>query len=1056
MSAELRLYTLGGLQIQVDDQPVSGFVSRKVDALLVYLAANPHPHPRELLAEMLWDDLDQSRSLTYLRTALASLQKQLSDYLTVTRQTIGINPDSAVWLDAAVLDAALNQADEQWHLRGSFTATFADQFTADLELYRGHFLEGFYVRDSRGFEGWMLLEQERLRMRVLQAWLRLGDHALKRRNYDAGIIYANNALRIDPLWEDAYRLLMRLLAAAGQRSSAIAQYELCKQRLSDELGVEPEQETVHLYEQIQQGTLTVAAPSVPHNLPATTTELISRDDYLAQITDLLGQDGCRLLTLVGPGGIGKTRLATEAAWQQLDAFIDGVYFVQLAPVIKSGLIANTIADTLNIQVQGYQSIEEAVIQHLKAREVLLVLDNFEHLLDGAGFIANLLAGADGVKIIATARERLNLHEEWLINVDSLPYPPADITEPQQIVTYAAVQLFEQAAKRMRPEFKVTDNATAVAGICRIAGGMPLAIELAASWTRMMSCAEIEQHLKQGLDILTTSTRNLPERHRSVRNVFESSWSLLNEGEQDAFRKLAVFRGSFDQTAAATIAGTSLFHLSSLVDKSMIAARDGRYAIHELLRQFADSKLAAFPEQHDATQRAFAHYYATLAHQRGRRLESIHRTPYPEMMAEIDNIRAAWRHAVEHKDGDLMDQFFEFFYNLYDLQNRYQEGLTIAEEAMEALNALEASSLNWTQTRAILLYGAFLQLITRYDDAQHHLSLVMPIIEARDETGNANWEMRVALRCLGNIAYGLGNYDDARLYYIQVRDRLLAEDNESERLARLYFRLSDIYAVQGDYRNARATLEESRQYFSQSPDQIVWMRYLITLGDVNYKLGELDSAKSLFEEAHELSQMEQTESTDAVTLVSLARVAIAQGRYDDAVTLCRQSIKRCEEVRNLWNKAFSTMHLARARAALRDDEEANRLFDEALALCNRIGSRWIEAAARIYRAEIHLERGQMTGARQDLRRALELADDLGAQPLSLAGVSVAADLIAQSGNLEDAAEIAAYVLKHPVSEYEARETARTLLAGLSIEDTPVPEETIETIAYRVQEMLATMP
>ncbi|MBZ0303486.1 MAG: AAA family ATPase, partial [Anaerolineae bacterium] len=489
MSDLLKITTLGGLSIQLGGQPVRGFVSRKVEALLVYLAANPREHPREVLGELLWDDLPQNRTMSYLRTALSSLQQQLAEYLTVSRQSLSIHIESNFWLDVQELEAALDEADSEWEQRSSFSRVTAGKLEKALDLYQGHFLEGFHIRDASGFEGWMVIEQERIRNRVLETLHHLGAYYLQRGQYSSGTAHITRALQLDPLSEQAHRLMMLLLAQNGQRSAAMAQYETCRQVLENELGVEPEDETVELYERILAGEISAEVQVVsPHNLPTPATPFVDRPDEVNAIVEQLDRPECRLLTMIGPGGNGKTRLALKAAGQLLSEYHQGVYFVAFAPVTSPVYIARTIANTLNMTFKGDLPLEEELTQYLHSQEMLLVLDNFEHLVEGADVLSHILAGAPAVKMLVTSRERLNLQEEWLYNVEALSVPAS--AEDPQAAEFASIKLFEQAAQRVQPDFSAGSDMPSVIRICRLVEGMPLGIELAASWTRMMTSQQI--------------------------------------------------------------------------------------------------------------------------------------------------------------------------------------------------------------------------------------------------------------------------------------------------------------------------------------------------------------------------------------------------------------------------------------------------------------------------------------------------------------------------------------------------------------------------------------
>ncbi|MEO8393427.1 MAG: BTAD domain-containing putative transcriptional regulator, partial [Chloroflexota bacterium] len=450
----LKLSVLGGLSIVQGDQPVGGFVSRKVEALLVYLACERREHQRESLATLLWDDLSQERTLGNLRTALSNLSEQLQDYLLITRQTVMLRPDAPCWVDSTTLLDTLKTSPV--HLNGASSHDLA----AALDLYRGEFLAGFHLRSGQGFEKWRLVEAERLHSHVLSALQRLVRYTLDHAQYESGIAHARRALAIDPLSEEAHRGLILLLARSGQRGAALAQYDTCVRLLRDELGVEPDAETVAPIARLQSEQTSPAPPKPILRLPIPSTPFINRPTELRQIADRLHQPDCRLLTIVGAGGMGKTRLALQAAADLASDFRDGVYFVSLASVQQGDFLTVEIANALGFTPQRIDDPLVEVTAYLATREVLLVMDNFEHLIEASWKLSTLLSHAPEVRILVTSRVWLNLPEEWGLPVEGMAFPPTDSLDSAESLNdadYESVQLFAACARRVSPDFDLSRN-----------------------------------------------------------------------------------------------------------------------------------------------------------------------------------------------------------------------------------------------------------------------------------------------------------------------------------------------------------------------------------------------------------------------------------------------------------------------------------------------------------------------------------------------------------------------------------------------------------------------
>lgn len=587
----VELSLLGHVEIRRNGQPLEGFVSAKVEALLIYLAVTGRPHGRETLAGLFWGDKPESRARANLRKALSNLRQLLGGLVTITEQTVVFNRGGAYRLDVTAFEAALAAA--------GATPPNPDTLRRAVELYRGDFLTGFVVETSLPFEEWALAERERLRRLAIQALHQLAAAYTAQGEYTAGINVVCRLLALEPWQEEAHRQLMTLLARSGQQAAALAQFETCRRILANELGVEPLPETQALYQRLKS-----RGQFAPHNLPPQSTPFVGREAELAQIAAYLDRAECRLLTLVGAGGMGKTRLALQSAAENLSLFKDGVYVVSLVGVRSAKLLAPAIAKVAGCPLAGSGQPERQLIDYLAGREMLLILDNFEQLLTPPGaeeLLVKILAGAPHVKLLVTSREWLKLREEWVVTVEGLTYPDEEAeggltgaeAASQSIYAYSAIKLFVQHAQRLRADFALTAaNQPDIIRLCRLVNGMPLGLELAATWTPLLSCAEIVAEVERDLDFLTDSSRQIPERHRSLRAVFESSWNLLTDAEQDGLKKLAIFKGKFQREAAIHATGASLQLLLTLFGKSLLR-RDtlGRYSMPELLGQYVLEKLA---------------------------------------------------------------------------------------------------------------------------------------------------------------------------------------------------------------------------------------------------------------------------------------------------------------------------------------------------------------------------------------------------------------------------------------------------------------------------------
>ena len=421
------------------------------------------------------------------------------------------------------------------------------------------------------------------------------------------------------------------------------------------------------------------------HLPASTTPFVGRASDLAEITRLLSAPDSRLVSLVGPGGIGKTRLAQETAHRALPLFDDGVCFVSLQALSAPDYIVPAIAEALEYELNHCCDFEEQLVDFLQPLNLLLVLDNFEHLLAGVGIVSTLLTGAPGVKILATTREKLNVLGEWVLPISGLAYPTSLENQPD-VVSHCALALFEQSARRIRADFSLEEELAGVVKICELVEGMPLALEFAATWVNTLSCDEIAAEIQRNLDFLESRIHGIEPRHASMRAVLDYSWNLLSPGEQQIFMNLALFRGSFTRQAAAAVAGASLANLSLLIDKSMVRRTDtGRYDIHELVRQYAERQLNARMDDSVAARTRHVSYYMGLLEQVHEDLFGAH--PQRAMRTiehEIKNIRVAWGWAAILELTTEIERGLESLWFFYDTRSWYREGEKMLDLAADAL------------------------------------------------------------------------------------------------------------------------------------------------------------------------------------------------------------------------------------------------------------------------------------------------------------------------------------------------------------------------------------
>ncbi|MHB8630113.1 MAG: tetratricopeptide repeat protein [Aggregatilineales bacterium] len=578
---------------------------------------------------------------------------------------------------------------------------------------------------------------------------------------------------------------------------------------------------------IQDETVTDSGPfQLPVPLPTAATPLVGRTDELLQIGGRLARSDCRLLTLVGPGGIGKTRLAITAAQTHQGMFVDGVAFVSLATITDTTLIPDVIAQNLRMTLTGPAT--EQVPAYLHRRTMLLVLDNCEQLVGDLSWLFELLAASPGIKVLATSRELLHLEGEWIFDVPALAQ---------------AVALFMITAQRVKWGFDVEGEKTGVGRICQLVENLPLAVELAAAWVRVMPCAAIADEIANSLDILTTNVRTVPDKHRSMRAAFEYSWKLLSVDERSIFRKLSVFRGGFTREAAEQVAGASLPVLASLTDKSLLRVdTNGRYNLHELLRQYAHEKLVEASEKKPVMDRHRDRYLAFA--------ESAEQELFNAAQAD-------WFSRIETEHSNLM------------------EAIDWSVESGDI-----AASLRLTGSLARFWASHGYQ-----HEGYKRLKAVLTLPEA-----NVRTTMRAkALRGAGYCLWFEGSYVEARLL-LEEAVAIAREVRDLRGLVHAVRYLGTVLYCLGEHDTAALSLEESLELARQLQDTYSICFSLTYLGDVALGQGNSERAQRLYQESLDLLRAIRDKMNLAYTLRRLAVVIRAAEDYSRARVLCLESLQ----------------------------------------------------------------------------------------------------------------------------------------------------------------------
>jgi predicted ATPase len=858
LSNKLEVKLLGRFEVSCNRKPIA-ITSRPAQSLFAYLILHAGTaHRREKLAGLLWPDSLEETARDNLRHALWRVRKMLeaasaTRFLHADDLSIKFVTSSDYWLDAAELE----KVDE--------TAT-ADELMDALDQYQGELLPGFY-------DDWVALEREHLHSIYEHHMARLMSLLQDERRWLDILDWAERWIRLGQKPEPAYRALMSAHAAKGDMSKVAATYERCVKSLR-EFGMEPSEQTKELYSNLKSGKETpetismVKKPTtkeVSSNIPVPLTSFVGRQKELKEITKLLSSS--RLLTLTGPGGVGKTRLAIQTAHDSIKKFRNGVFWVDLVGLSDENLIPQEIAQSLNIREISNELLIETIKTYLKTKDLLLILDNCEHLIRAcAQVVEQLLAACPKLKILATSIEALGLFNEMTWQVPSLPLPEMrEALSPQTLQGFASVELFDARARNAKSGFALDErNALSVAQICRRLDGIPLAIELAAARIKVLSVDEIASRLDDRFSLLTAGSRTAIPRHQTLRATIDWSYDLLTEPERSLLRRLSVFAGGFTLEAVESVCSLEMKEsdildlLGRLVDKSLVIVEadfefsETRYRLLETIRQYALEKLVEVGEA-SSIRDHHLDFYLSLAEKSEPHIFGHESVVWINRLdKELDNIRAAMEWSTNSGKAVAALRIagsFVYFYFWYPHGNLLSE---LQHRIQLALSRPEATERTLARAKALNALGFMNWAETYPTDRRPELEEALSIGR---ELGDP-WNTAAAVLYLGLLA-----------------------------------------SMQRNYVEARSLLEQSLEISrTMGPEGKVVLSWTLTfLGDVALNQNESKEARSFFEETVAILREIGDKNFLAYSLRRLALLAWREKDYKKAIALCQESLSLNREL-----------------------------------------------------------------------------------------------------------------------------------------------------------------
>lgn len=929
MPPRLGLEFLGFPQVHLDDTPVATD-RRKAIALIAYLAVNdvnhsPQRYSRESLSALLWPDYDQARAFSNLRRTIWEIHQVLGEgWLIAERESVCLNDEAKIDLDVARFLDLISQGRQQTE-----TALRIPLLGDAVKLYRNHFLTGFSLRDALNFNEWAFAESENLRRQLGDALMMLSDSYCELDQAAEAIPYARRLITLDPLDETAHRLLMEVYLQAGQHSAALKQYQACEQILRKELNLDPQPETRAIYKRIRKRETKKQVPvekpietiALHHNLPIQLSTFIGREKEQEEIIHLIAKR--RLVTLVGTGGIGKTRLSLQVGQALLKDYPDGVWFIALDSLSDSTLVTQTVAAVFEIHDSTGRPITQTLIDSLREKTALLIFDNCEHLLEScAQLITTILQNCQNVKIFATSRGTLNLPGETVYYIPSLSIPEQNVAS-DHLTEYESVGLFTERAALVQSTFTLTNqNAQTVIEICRKVDGIPLAIELAAARVDVLQVEEILRQLQASFALLASDSIAILPRHQTLQASMDWSWELLTIPERMLLQQLSVFAGGWTLEAAQEICDGNVLGLTSaLVKKSLIvvnqeAGHETRYRFHEIVRDYALNKLMESGDEENLQTRHLT-YFLSVAERAEVALRGQARVDWTERLDdERDNLRAAlnWADKSDVEAGLYLAGRLIRYWESSNLQ----EGIRWLEKFLH-----KSETKNFPLARAVALhtYGWLLTWLQEFKLARTVTEESLLLFQT---SGDKQGEIDTLIS-LANIDQFVNDLDAGTKRLYRALDLSQALGDRWRQAVALGFLGWD----RRDQQQAFANWEKAIQLYREVGDQIYLANLLSLLAQFRVLNGDIEVGEKYLDESILLWHSNKKANAWEHPKIVKSLILLIRGEYDQAYAILQKALVSAQETGNRMSYLWSRVRLGYVALRAGNLVEAHNLLIETL-------------------------------------------------------------------------------------------------------------------------------
>lgn len=1020
----LKVNLFSGFSALKEGGPITQFGTAKVQALFAFLLVeSERGHKREFLADLLWGEQEQENALHSLRQAVSALRKVLNsennanDWLVTEGDEISLRFPDQVELDTALFEEGWKKGlpDGEHRLR-------PELLIQACALFRGPFMDQFSLREAQAFEEWAALKRELFNQQFVEMGEMLCDYYEQRGNYHAARHLARQMVEIFPWDEMVHFRLIKYLGLEEQFSAAEHQYQFCKKYLEKELAVQPSHDLETLVVSIRNRTLQKNhSPGqfgqVEHfgRLP-----IFGRDTDIARVTELLSQKSTRLVSLHGPGGIGKTRLAMELALNLQGIFRDGVFIISLNNISDQSQIAGLLAQSFNLVVSSRQDLATQVQDFLSQKEILLFLDNSETVSGFAGWVDDWLKTLPRVVICHSSRDRLNLQYEHVIPMSGLGYPEHGAAHED--ASYPAVDFFlDVLARSGRNRDLPESELAAVYDICRKVEGLPLAIEMTAAQGWMMPLEDVNRTLDSQIERIESTYRNVPERHRTLIAVIDTTWSRLPANQQRAFVELGVFPADFDGRAAQEICGADHAILEALVQKSLVRVNlAGRYELHAVIRRYADFRLREDAAEYEDIQLRYLSYFQKA-------LFNLSITPLSadlferlqDMQADITNYLQAWnRSLAEGNEEDLL-KMAEILYIFFSSLSRFRECVFLFNESRQKISADGYEKLD---IRLAAYCGAVGHIIDSRVDVKELLQETRMRAQAADMRRD---EVFCLIHLIATLKNKLPRSEVDQL--AREAHTLATQIGDDWGAAYVSYLQGSLFQQTGECDQAIIQFNETLGIANRYDAPLIKMMASNALGDVYCHIGDLAEGRRMFTECLAISRKLGVHFQISIHLNNLGTIDQVEGNFETAIAYYKESMAECKLIGDQYGEAIALCNLGEVALLLDQIEQAEEYFVQAGEIGQRITDEYIRCVCLTNLADIQNRRGHREQALRLFTEAVLLSESAGMQVKLMTALVKGAVILHDHGMSAASHKFLSLVITHEATEEDIRREARNKLS-----------------------------